>query len=174
MKNKWVLALLLSVLFQFAVLIGMYILSALPLWTGKEVKVKVVPVDPRSLFRGNYAQLRYDISQIDVNLFPEYEDLRNGEVVYVTLTADQDGLYTYSGVSIDKPETGIFIRGRIKNHHYTKDLHYFRLHYGIEAFFAPKEKALALEKQLRNGGLAVLMIADSGRARIKDVIPANS
>ena len=42
--------------------------------------------------------------------------------------------------------------------------------YGVEAFFASKETALALEEDLRDGGVAVLMIADDGRARIKNVI----
>ena len=42
---------------------------------------------------------------------------------------------------------------------------------GIEAFFAPKEKALKLEKDLRNGGTAILMVARSGNAALKDVIP---
>ena len=31
---------------------------------GKEIRVKVVPVDPRSLFRGNYARLNYDFSRL--------------------------------------------------------------------------------------------------------------
>ena len=39
--------------------------GAMPLWTGKEIRVKVVPVDPRSLFRGNYARLNYDFSRLE-------------------------------------------------------------------------------------------------------------
>ena len=47
----------------------------------------------------------------------------------------------------------------------------YRVRFGIEAFFAPKEKALELEKDLRNGGAAILMVSNSGRAALKDVIP---
>ncbi len=42
--------------------------------------------------------------------------------------------------------------------------------YGIEAFFAPKEKALKLEEDLRDGGVTVLMVSAGGKARIKAVV----
>ncbi len=42
--------------------------------------------------------------------------------------------------------------------------------YGIEAFFAPRERALQLEKDLRGGGVAVLMVSSGGKARLMDVI----
>ena len=42
--------------------------------------------------------------------------------------------------------------------------------YGIEAFFAQKERALKLEKDLQNGnGIAVLMVTDGGKAALKEV-----
>ena len=37
-------------------------------------------------------------------------------------------------------------------------------------FFAPKEKALALEKQLRKKAIAVLMVSSSGKAILKTVV----
>ncbi|MBT3870270.1 MAG: GDYXXLXY domain-containing protein [Gammaproteobacteria bacterium] len=52
-----------------AVLVGMYVTAALPLWTGAEIRLATAPVDPRSLFRGNYALLSYDISEIDSTYF---------------------------------------------------------------------------------------------------------
>ena len=45
-----------------------------------------------------------------------------------------------------------------------------RILYGIEAFFAPKEKALELEKKLQKGALAEIMIASNGKATLKNVI----
>ena len=41
---------------------------------------------------------------------------------------------------------------------------------GIEAFFAPKERALRLEKALRDGGVAVLKVSARGRAAIEDIV----
>jgi len=46
----------------------------------------------------------------------------------------------------------------------------FRVKYGIEAFFAPKIKALQLEKDLRSGGVAVLMVSSGGKARLMEVV----
>lgn len=159
-----------AIVFQFFVLTGMYVKAAMPLWTGEEVRVKTVPVDPRSLFRGNYARLDYDISMIETQHFPENNDLRNGEIVYVQLKQDSSGLYVYSSVALERPESGVFLRGRIENRRYEDHADYFRVKYGIEALFAPKEKALALEHQLRSEAVAVLMVLDGGEARLKEVV----
>ena len=170
MKAK-VLLLFLVALVQMMILISMVTVSALPLWTGKEVKIKTIPVDPRSLFRGNYALLRYDISEIQLtDLSNSNATLRQGEMIYVSLLQGDDGYYQMSTVSLKKPDSGIFVRGRIQGNRYDSPQDKLDVKYGIEAFFAPKEKALALEKQLTNGGVAVLMVSDSGKARLKDVI----
>ncbi|HIG40684.1 MAG: GDYXXLXY domain-containing protein [bacterium] len=158
-----------SVVAQILILVGMYVLAVLPLWTGKEVKLKTIPVDPRSMFRGNYARLNYGISQIDASHFPQDKDLRNGEVVYVVLMPDGEELFVFSKIMLNKPATGVFLRGRIQNRHYENKTSYYRVNYGIEAFFAPREQALKLEQQLRDGGIALLMVSDGGKARLKDL-----
>ena len=170
MNRKLVAALFAAIVFQFLVLTGMYVSAALPLWTGTEIKIKTIPVDPRSMFRGNYARLRYDISQLDTKHFPDGSELRNGEVVFVTLKPGADGLYQFATTSLEKPDNEVFLRGRIENRRYEEKASYFRIKYGIEAFFAPKEKALQLESELRDGGVAVLMISKGGKARLKDVV----
>jgi len=162
------ISLLIAVFFQLLVLTGMVGLSAMPLWTGKEIKVKTIPVDPRSMFRGNYARLRYDLSEIEVE--HSGKKIRNGEVVYVSLSPAANGLFEFSKASLIRPQDGIFIRGRIQTHRYANNQKMFNVLYGIEAFFAPKQKALSLEKDLRDGGVAVLMISANGKARLKDVI----
>ena len=53
------------ILLQIVVLGSEYLGAIYPLWTGEEIKLKTTPVDPRSLFRGNYARLRYGISTIE-------------------------------------------------------------------------------------------------------------
>ena len=169
MKHLVTMGLSAAVAAQIVILSGMYVVAALPLWTGKEVALKVMPVDPRSMFRGNYARLRYEISAIDKKFFTVTEGLRSGEIVYVVLEPDTDGLYRHSAVVLDKPGSGVFVRGRIQESYPNQDSRY-SIRYGIEAFFAPKEKAIALEERLRAGTVAVLMVSDDGRARIKDVI----
>ena len=94
--------------------------------------------------------------------------MRVGEVVYVNLKPGADDLYEFAGASLAPPADGIFLRGRLVTASVP-----FRIKYGIEAFFAPKDRALKLESDLRDGGVAVLMVTGGGQAALEDVI-ANS
>lgn len=171
MKKNWMIkGLILLVVFQIVVLAAEYLNAVYPLWTGQEVKLKVIPVDPRSLFRGNYARLNYDISRMTLSREATVKPPRNGEVIYVTLKPNKDGIHSYTGASFEKPAEGLFLRGRIGQQGWSESAS-LRVRYGIEAYFAPKEKALALEKKLRNGGIAQIMVAANGKATLKDIIP---
>ena len=154
-----------AIAFQALVLAGMVASAAMPLWTGTEVRVATVPVDPRSLFRGNYARLRYEFSTLPEGALGEVDSLRKGEIVYVRLDAGENGLHRFAGASLDRPADGVFLRGRL-----TTGFPPHRVRYGIEAFFAPKQEALRLERALRDGGVAVLGVAGNGRAAIAGVI----
>ena len=166
-RSRIAAGLVAAIAFQLVVLAGMVVNAALPLWTGTEIRVKAVPVDPRSMFRGNYARLGYEFTTLPKGAFREVGGVRNGEVVYVRLERGEGTRYEYAGVSLEPPSEGIFLRGRVAG--FLPEYQFVR--YGIEAFFAPKERALALEKDLRGGGTAILMVSDSGRAALKDVIP---
>jgi uncharacterized membrane-anchored protein len=84
----------------------------------------------------------------------------------VTLTPGSDGIYSFSSISLESPKEGVFLRGRATNAQRG-----LSVNYGLEAFFAPKEKALQLEKDLRSGAIAALMVDGSGHARIKEILP---
>jgi uncharacterized membrane-anchored protein len=165
-RSRIALGLGLGIALQVLVVAGMVVQAALPLWTGTEVRLKTVPVDPRSMFRGNFARLRYDISRLPGEVAGDLGMPRIGEVVYVRLRPTGNGLYDLAGASLEKPTEGVFLRGRIGSKRAP-----YRVNYGIEAFFAPKDKALQLEQDLRGDGVAVLMVAESGRAALKDVVP---
>ena len=172
MSRSWIMrGLVAAVLLQLGILAVEYVNSVYPLWTGQEVRLKTVPVDPRSLFRGNYARLNYDISNITLQEKEDTPAPRRGEIVYVKLKQDEDGVHVFDGASLSKPDMGLYIRGRIRIPRWNRAASPYRVHYGIEAFFAPKEKALALEKDLRRGSVAIVMVANNGKAALKDVIP---
>lgn len=155
-----------AIAFQLLVLAGMVARAAMPLWMGAEIRVRTVPVDPRSMFRGNYARLRYEFGTLPEDALADVEGLRAGEVVYVSLAPGEEGGYEFAGASLDRPAGGVFLRGRL-----TGNSRPLRIRYGIEAFFAPKERALKLERDLRDGGAAILMVTGRGRAALKDIIP---
>ena len=82
--RKLLIGLIAAVALQLLVLIGMQVSAALPLWTGTEVRVRTVPVDPRSLFRGNYARLGYEFSRFPAESLSEEfsaQYIRTGELV---------------------------------------------------------------------------------------------
>ena len=165
-KYSWLL--FSAVFFQVGFLASMVGVSAMPLWTGDEVKVKTVPIDPRSLLRGNYARLNYAFSSIDAGPKRDPQP-KKGSVIYVQLQPSaNDDYYEYADWALEKPESGVFIRGRVTRAWCSTNCN-LRVKYGIEAFFAPKEKALALESDLRETGMAVLMVSKGGNARIKEI-----
>ncbi len=164
-RSRIIIGLGVAIALQLFVLFGMVGRASLPLWTGTEIRVKTVPYDPRSMFRGNYARLNYEISSLPKSMLKEERRLRRGEIVYVSLQPGDKGLYEIADASLEKPDEGVFLRGRI-----TRSYPPYQVKYGIEAFFAPKKKALQLERDLRRGGVAILMITDSGRVSLKDVV----
>lgn len=164
------IGLLLAIVLQGAVLIGEYVNAAYPLWVGKEITLETRPVDPRSLFRGNYAVLRYSINTIPATALKSKMEsgkrLRNGEVVYVSLKQTEKGTYDYADASLVPPEQGLYIRGRLANRNVDAELNAYHIRYGIEAYFAPKDKAVALEKELRSGAEAAIFVASNGKAAL--------
>lgn len=157
-----------ATLLQGCILVGEYVTAALPLWTGQEIKVKTVPIDPRSLLRGQYVRLNYHFTEIPSKDIESELKLRNGEVVYVLLKEKGDH-YEYASVSLEEPSGGVFLRGRIANRKYEEEKEYFRIRFGIEALFLPKEDAINKETKLRDGGIATIMVASSGKARLVEV-----
>lgn len=165
-------ALLAVIVFQVLILAGEYLNSVYPIWFGQEIRLKTIPVDPRSMFRGNYARLNYDITSVPLPVVNKGEALRQHTTIYVSLKENDQGIYELAGTSLTKPKDGIFMRGRLQSRRWFFDSGRNQdIKYGIEAFFAPKERALQLERDLRNGGIAVVMVASNGKATLKDVIP---
>jgi len=169
-------------IFQIVVLAGMLANKLYPIWTGQEVKLAVYPVDPRSMFRGNYTRLKYKMTRVQKSDLGFYNDERPkvGDFVYVVLK-EKKGIYVPDKYSMEVPKSGMFIRGRVDfAYSYNGEIW---LKFGIESYFTTKRKALAIEKAIRKGwswgtedgkeekipGVAVLRIASNGKASIVDL-----
>jgi uncharacterized membrane-anchored protein len=122
-RGREVVVLAVGVALQFAVLVGMIIKRSIPHLTGETVLLRVVPVDPRDMFRGDYVILGYDFTRRSPAGAPgkETKPFRgdraefHGQTVYVWLVPDEDGLHwRCDRVTWDKPPAGQrFIRGKI-------------------------------------------------------------
>jgi uncharacterized membrane-anchored protein len=64
-----------SGLMALGVLSGMLVLHAWPLWTGEPIYLRVRPVDPRDLFRGDYVTLGYDVDTLRLRVPPEFRQV---------------------------------------------------------------------------------------------------
>ena len=164
-----------ALLIQLGILAAEFLNSIYPHWVGQEVRFYIEPVDPRSLMRGNYARLQYEINHLSDRLVTKDNpaDLSRGQIIYVLLRKEAD-VYRPLEIRLKKPESGIFIRGRL-NSYYRNTLY---VKYGIEAYFVKKEIALDIEERVRHIRIdgerkkmyqAITNIAPDGKAALVDL-----
>jgi uncharacterized membrane-anchored protein len=167
-------ACLVVALAQSAALSWMVFDRVLLLKHGREITLPIVPVDPRDLFRGDYARLGYDISRLPRSLLDGPAPARNAPF-YVTLQRGNDGVWKPLKVTRDYPadlgSDRVVLKARV---HWTGGSGFERAqkevfaHYGIESYFVPEGTGIALEKLARERKLAAVIAVDSkGNAAIK-------
>ena len=152
---------------QLLVLMGMIALQSMPLLFGKTVLLRVVPVDPRDFFRGDYVILSYEFSRPTAGKLEGLSDIKQGEwkgrKVYVTLGKEPDGKHWRAErVSIHQPDSGTYIRGHIVD--------YGLLLFGIEAYYVQEGKGKQYEEAIRHKKLsAEIAVTSSGRAALRSL-----
>lgn len=136
---------------QLVVLLAMILGRTVPYVGARTVLLKVVPVDPRDLFRGDYVTLGYDVSRIP------YGQFRPGDPVYALLAPEGDGRH-YRAVKFLNvpPDGGVFIRGTVGNNG--------RATYGIESYYVQETTGHDYERAVQRGGLSAEVALD-GRGR---------
>lgn len=158
-KKTIKIGLIAAILFQSSVLTIEYLGSVLPIWTGERIVLETNPVDPRSLFRGNFVRLNYVISRVEIKQ-KKREGFKKGSPVFLSLS-ENNGLWVPTNASMTKPKDGIFIRGRIENSRSNN----LDIRYGIEAFFLPKDKSLDIERKARGKAHVYVYVGPNGKAR---------
>lgn len=139
---------------QALILCGMFVKAFYPLYSGQEIKLKTIPRDPRDWFRGNYVDLAYNYSQLDIAKLPNDLDTSQvysfGDELYLSLK-EENGLYEPAGLWTEKPESGqIFLRVVVDAPFDSKSYSVVNLKGGIESYFAPVERALEIENAITN------------------------
>ncbi len=157
-----------GIVFQLCVLVGMIVFKAAPLVTGETVLLRVVPVDPRDLFRGDYVTLQYDFSRIPPGGIPELGTLNygrkndwEGKTVFVSLVPEEDNKHwKMKSISTTQPTSGKFIRGEISG--------WNQISCGIESYFVQEGTGREYEEAARGQKLsAEVAIAADGRAALR-------
>ena len=170
-------SLILAIFFQILLIIAMLAYALMPLYLGKEVKVRVKLYDPRDLFRGNYVSLSYDFSDFSnlqqskfdektgVEIYIYDRNISKNDEIYAILKQDANATYAFDKFSFTKPKDVLFLAGKFDGYSFVK--------YGIEEFYMPTKKAKQTEREMMDQDVdtvAVLMVMDDGRARLKDLI----
>ncbi|MBI2222466.1 MAG: GDYXXLXY domain-containing protein [Acidobacteria bacterium] len=179
--------------FCIGVLAAMLVGHAWPLWTGETVYLRVVPVDPRDLFRGDYVTLRYPINSLQagrvaaaptstiVAFEGHWQAGRPyvaGQTVYVVLEPRRQGggagvEHVAVRVSTRKPARGLFLRGRASwSSRNGEPPEFLSVEYGIDAFFVEQGRGKEIEERIRSGTpvFAEVAVSSAGRARLRTLI----
>jgi uncharacterized membrane-anchored protein len=131
------LALAAAVVFQVTILVAMILGRTVPYIGAQTVLLRVEPVDPRDMFRGDYVTLGYDISRTPAG---KYEP---GRSVYVALVPEAGGRHYRAGEFLaEPPASGVFIRGTAQAHG--------RATFGIESFYVQEGTGHDYENAVRN------------------------
>jgi uncharacterized membrane-anchored protein len=148
--------------FQVIVLLTMIGQRAWVHVSGETYYVRVQPVDPRDLFRGDYVTLGYDFSRVPHELVSQQPgDARS---IYVTLVPAGDGKHSIAGqYLLHAPADGTpYLKGRVDASG--------RAEYGIESFFVQEGKGRAYEEAVRSRRLtAEIVVTRDGKAALRQL-----
>jgi uncharacterized membrane-anchored protein len=136
--------------------------------TGSRVWLRTAPVDPRDLFRGDYVILGYEISTIDADktgpaLRAERDAVNRNDrterpryhreiEVYSQLELPQGSdVAQVRQIDLSPPDSGLFIKGRVRPFHIRGQETLSGVSYGIDAFFVEQGKGRELERNAPQG-----------------------
>ena len=174
------IGLAIAVVLQSLALVGMVGIKQWTLATGTPVLLETEPVDPRSLFRGDYVRLAYRIGTFDLTRIAGDDAFEKHDRVHVLL---RQGERYWEAVSIhrDRPEVPpgqVAIKGRVEylgaNFLPGEDVpiqHGITIRYGIENYFVPEGTGGDLERPPEGEEVSILVAVDRyGNAGIKAVL----
>ncbi len=146
---------------------------------GQEVLLKVEPVDPRDLLRGDYVQLGYEITRIPVALItnlPANETAAKDGPIVVRLRKAADGYWRPVAATLGSQpgpaEPGdVDILGHVEAGWNLFDEGFIGVEYGIERFYLPEGEGKAIENDMRRRSFGVrVALAKDGGAQIKALV----
>lgn len=154
--------------------------------TGTPVVLETEPVDPRSLFSGDYVRLNYRIGRLSLDKLGGDNTFRDHETVYVLL---RRGAPFWEAVSIHQtppaslpapPPEYVMLRGEIQRTtasvwdgelRQTVPGPYVFVRYGIESYFVPEGEGRAIERPAPGEKVTIRVAVDArGRAGIQALL----
>lgn len=150
--------------------------------TGTPVVLETAPIDPRSLFSGDYVRLNYKISDLRLDEMPGDKDFKRHDRVYVLLKQG-DPYWQPVSVHHDMPTAlsgHVVIKGEITvaNDFFlnpetrkSEKVNHLSVRYGIESYFVPEGEGRALERPKEGEKVSIRVAVDKyGNAGIKSLL----
>ena len=147
---------------------------------GRQVLLKVEPVDPRDLLRGDYVRLGYDISRLPAALvadLPADAAVAEGSRLTVRLKKDDDGYWRPAAAWLGAPPSPpasaeeADIAGRVAAAWGPSGAAAVAADYGIERFYLPEGEGRAIESDMRVRPFGVrVALGRDGTAQIKALV----
>ncbi len=133
---------------------------------GEEILLRTSPIDPSDLFRGDYVNLRYEISTIDLTYIPNTGNFMIGDDIYAVISKGEK-FWSIKKIGNHKPallSNEVCMKGRITSSYGNQ----LSVEWGIESYFVPEGKGRDIERGI--GNLTVKVAVDSNcRAIIKEL-----
>jgi uncharacterized membrane-anchored protein len=167
---------------QTAALLVMVGMKQYTLSTGTPIVLKTEPIDPRSLFRGDYVRLNYAISRLPIDKLAGDRTFERGDTIYVLLRQEAEFWEAVSmhHASPSVSEGQIVIRGRVEyvntrnwlnQNESTGSVKLVGVKYGVENYFVPEGEGRVLERPKPGETVSIRLVVDrNGNAAIKAVL----
>lgn len=144
---------LLLMAYSLIILTLIFLPKMITLSLGQDILLKTAPVDPRDIFRGDYVNLRYDISTIDLDNIPYDHEFMVGESVYASLS-EKEKYWAIDSVSHRKPDVSdedVCMKGVVTSS-YDDTLN---VRWGIESYFVPESEGVPIQEQVESTSVIV-------------------
>ena len=143
---------------QFVLLFGVIGFKQYTVRTGETVLLKVKLVDPRSLFRGDYVRMSYDISTLDTARLAGDDYFDGKGTVYVELAPGDDRYWRAVAIHDTRRRVAdghLLIKGKVDRSGPGTPGRTVRVRYGVEEVFVPEGSGRAVETSRADLGVEV-------------------
>jgi len=177
--NRTVIAALVVALAQIGFLGWIIAGRAAVLRDGREITLKIEPIDPNDLLRGDYVSLFYEISRISVRQItnlPSEEYLSADRTLYVRVKKGGDNYWHPVSATFDEPASApgpdeADVRGFVGKGWNIGPGTSLDPEYGIERFYLPEGEGMDIQQDMRRRAFGVrLAVSSDGAAQIKALL----
>ncbi len=169
--NKRLLIMLLILTLSLALMVGKKLWT---LKTGEIIELRAEPVDPRSLFRGDYVIITTSIHRIHQEDVGGDREFHKNDTIFTLIGEQPDNSWKVLSIHHHNPrkqqppdKQQIVVRGTVTRISGST----YHISYGIENYFIPENSGKEIEQAIGKHTLSVRIAVDSrGNAAIRSLL----